>query len=88
MGIMSEIDIMRQEGAREPEDFEAFGYSRRDAEAMAEIVQRAETPTRESRLEAAVQLILAIETHPKQNVERVELAPMSRKQLLEAISRS
>ncbi len=42
MGIMSEIDIMRQEGDRTPEDFEARGYDRKTAEAMAEIVQKAE----------------------------------------------
>ena len=49
MGIMSEIDIMRREGAREPEDFEAHGYNRQDSEAMSEVVKAAEpfepTPT-------------------------------------------
>jgi hypothetical protein len=86
MGIMSEIDIMRQEGAREAEDFEAFGYDPETAEAMAEVVQRAETPTREARLEAAVLLILAIEEHPKVNIETVKLAPKSRAQLREALA--
>ena len=47
MSIMSEIDIMRQEGAREPEDFEAHGYNREVSEAMAEIVQQAEIASRE-----------------------------------------
>lgn len=47
MGIMSEIDIMRQEGDREAGDFEARGYDTETAKAMAEIVQRAETTTRE-----------------------------------------
>lgn len=56
MGIMSDIDIMRQEGAREPEDFMAWDYNLEDSEAMAEIVQRAETSSREARLERAVRL--------------------------------
>lgn len=45
MGIMKEIDILRQEGAREPEDFEAHGYNRQDSEAMSEVVKEAETAT-------------------------------------------
>jgi hypothetical protein len=45
MGIMSEIDIMRREGAREPEDFMAHGYNRQDAEAMSEVVKSAEAAT-------------------------------------------
>jgi len=81
MSIMSEIDILRREGARKPEDFMAHGYSPADSVAMAEIVQRAETPTREARLEAAVRLVLAIDSDPDNNIESVELAPMSRKQL-------
>jgi hypothetical protein len=85
MGIMSDIDIMRQEGAREAGDFEAFGYDRETAEAMAEVVQRAETPTREARLEAAVRLILAIEYHSDSNLETVKLTPKSRRQLQEAL---
>ncbi len=42
MGIMSEIDILRREGAREPEDFQAHGYNREDSEAMSEMVKAAE----------------------------------------------
>ena len=42
MGIMKEIDILRQEGAREPEDFEAHGYGRKEAEGMSEVVKAAE----------------------------------------------
>jgi hypothetical protein len=45
MGIMSEIDILRREGAREPEDFMAHGYSKQDAEAMSEVVLAAEAAT-------------------------------------------
>jgi hypothetical protein len=45
MGIMSEIDILRREGAREPEDFMAHGYNRQDAEAMSEVVLAAEAAT-------------------------------------------
>jgi hypothetical protein len=45
MGIMSEIDILRREGAREPEDFMAHGYNRQDAEAMSEVVKAAEEAT-------------------------------------------
>ena len=45
MGIMSEIDIMRLEGAREAEDFEALGFDRQDAEAMSEVVKEAEAAT-------------------------------------------
>ena len=84
---MSDIDIMRREGAREPEDFMAWGYSRADGTAMSEIVKRAETPppkTREARMEEAVRLILSLEGNPDQ-VELIELAPMTRKQLLKAL---
>ena len=42
---MSEIDILRREGARDPEDFEAHGYSREDAEAMSDVVKGAERAT-------------------------------------------
>ncbi len=42
MGIMSEIDILRREGAREPEDFMAHGYNRQDAGAMSEMVKAVE----------------------------------------------
>jgi hypothetical protein len=45
MGWMSEIDIMRQEGAREVEDFEAFGYDRPTSKVMSEIVKGAEEAT-------------------------------------------
>jgi hypothetical protein len=45
MGIMSEIDILRREGAREPADFMAHGYSREDSEAMSEVVLAAEAAT-------------------------------------------
>ena len=45
MGIMSEIDIMRQEGAKTPEDFEAHGYDRETSEAMASIVKHADAGT-------------------------------------------
>ncbi len=45
MGIMSEIDIMRREGAREPEDFQTHGYNREDSEAMSEVVKEAEAAT-------------------------------------------
>ena len=50
MGIMSEIDIMRQEGAREPEDFEAYGYDRDTAEAMSGLVKGAEEPQDSTRM--------------------------------------
>jgi len=39
---MKEIDILRQEGAREPEDFEAHGYNRQVSEAMSEMVKAVE----------------------------------------------
>ena len=42
MGIMKAIDILRQEGAREPEDFMAHGYNRKEAEAMSEVVKEEE----------------------------------------------
>ncbi len=45
MGIMKEIDILRQEGAREPEDFKAHGYGQKDAEAASELVKAAEADT-------------------------------------------
>jgi len=85
MGAMSDLDIMRQEGDREISDFEDRGYDRPTAKAMSEIVKRAEPLTRESRLEAAVRTILAIEDFPGWRVERVELTPETLKQLQEAL---
>jgi len=39
MGVMSDLDLMVREGDRTAEDFEARGFDRERAEAMAAIVK-------------------------------------------------